>query len=62
MDEGLFFDIEPDFVVAGTGEDVITIILVFYLVRAIFRQLQQKIFYIGKEVDVVIVIFSNVSK
>ena len=39
MDEGLFFDIEPDFVVAGTGEDVITIILVFYLVRAIFRQL-----------------------
>ena len=41
MDEGLFFDIEPDFVVAGTGEDVITIILIYYLVRAILRQLKQ---------------------
>ena len=35
-DEELFFDVKPDFVVASTGEDVITIVLIFYLIRTIF--------------------------
>ena len=35
-EEELFFDVKPDFVVTGTGEDVITIVLIFYLIRTIF--------------------------